>query len=181
MKATVWTPERVETLKALWDERYSAAEIARAIGCGLTRCAVLGKVHRLDLPTHAAPPRPYRTTAPTSMPAGGKPAQRTKAKAAPEIPSPGAPPLNIAFLDLKPSQCRYPTSDALPYLFCGQVKQPGSSYCAHHHALTHTEPLDLSADERERRAARARHASPLLRQQKFEDDALRILPPGEAA
>ncbi len=179
MRATVWTPERVETLKALWEERYSAAEIARAIGCGLTRCAVLGKVQRLDLPTHAAPPRPYRATARTSMPAGEKSAQRPKAKAAPE--NPGAPPLNLAFLDLKPSQCRYAVNDALPYLFCGQRKEPGSSYCAHHHALTHTEPLDLSADERERRGARARHASPLLRQQKFEEDALRILPPGEAA
>ena len=178
MKTTVWTPERVETLKALWTERKSAAEIARQIGCGLTRNAVLGKVYRLDLPTRAEPRKPYRTFARTWMPEE-KRKQKHETTPAPEIP----PSLDIAFLDLKASHCRYPVNDALPYLFCGQTRQADSSYCAHHHALTHTEPLDLSADERDRRAARARQAAPLLSLQKLEEDALRILPrlPGEAA
>jgi len=175
MKPSVWTPERVETLKRLWAEHHSAAEIARAIGCGLTRCAVLGKAHRLDLPTHAAPRKLYRTFARTWMP----PAEKRAAKPKPEMPA----PLNIPFLALEASHCRYVVNDAHPYVFCGQQKRSGSSYCAHHHALTHTTPLGLSAGERERRAARARHASPLLTQQKLEDEAIRVLPqiPGEAA
>ena len=171
MKASVWTPERIEILKTLWAERYSAAEIARTIGCGLTRCAVLGKAHRLDLPTHAAPRRPYRTFARTWMP----PEQKRAAKPALEIPA----PLNIPFLDLEASHCRYAVNDALPYLFCGQKKEADSSYCAHHYALTHVSPLDLS----ERRAARARHLSPLLTQQRFEEKPIGLpLPlPGAAA
>ena len=175
MKPSVWTAERIETLKTLWAERYSAAEIARQIGGGLTRCAVLGKAYRLDLPTHAAPRKPYRTFARTWMPPG----EKREAEPAPEIPN----SLDIPFLELKPAHCRYATNDAQPYLFCGQERQGDSSYCAHHHALTHTAPLDLRADERDRRAARARQAAPLLTLQKFEEEPLRILPrlPGEAA
>ncbi|HVP83788.1 MAG TPA: GcrA family cell cycle regulator, partial [Rhizomicrobium sp.] len=41
-----WTDERVEQLKNLWTEGLSASQIARALG-GVTRNAVIGKVHRL--------------------------------------------------------------------------------------------------------------------------------------
>ena len=41
-----WTEERVEQLKALWTEGLSASQIARVLG-GVTRNAVIGKVHRL--------------------------------------------------------------------------------------------------------------------------------------
>src|SRR5258706_5297856 len=43
-----WTDERVETLKKLWAEGLSASQIAAALG-GVTRNAVIGKVHRLGL------------------------------------------------------------------------------------------------------------------------------------
>ena len=45
---TVWTQERVERLKEFWASGMSAALIARALG--VTRSAVIGKVHRLNLP-----------------------------------------------------------------------------------------------------------------------------------
>ena len=44
-----WTEPRIERLKQLWPEGLSATEIAKVLGGGLTRCAVLGKVHRLGL------------------------------------------------------------------------------------------------------------------------------------
>ena len=41
-----WTDERVETLKKMWSEGQSASQIAKELG-GVTRNAVIGKVHRL--------------------------------------------------------------------------------------------------------------------------------------
>ena len=43
-----WTDERVETLKSMWSEGKSASQIAKELG-GVTRNAVIGKVHRLGL------------------------------------------------------------------------------------------------------------------------------------
>ena len=43
-----WTDERVETLKRMWAEGQSASQIAKELG-GVTRNAVIGKVHRLGL------------------------------------------------------------------------------------------------------------------------------------
>jgi GcrA cell cycle regulator len=43
-----WTEERVELLKKMWSEGQSASQIAKELG-GVTRNAVIGKVHRLGL------------------------------------------------------------------------------------------------------------------------------------
>jgi GcrA cell cycle regulator len=43
-----WTDERVELLTKLWQEGLSASRIAAELG-GVTRNAVIGKVHRLGL------------------------------------------------------------------------------------------------------------------------------------
>ena len=62
-----WTDERVELLKKLWADGLSASQIAGELG-GITRNAVIGKVHRLGLsgraksPSSSAPrPRKPRT------------------------------------------------------------------------------------------------------------------------
>ncbi|WP_208435583.1 GcrA family cell cycle regulator [Bartonella phoceensis] len=44
-----WTYERVELLKKFWSEGLSASQIAAQLG-GVSRNAVIGKVHRLKLP-----------------------------------------------------------------------------------------------------------------------------------
>jgi GcrA cell cycle regulator len=66
-----WTEERVELLKKLWLEGLSASQIAGILGDGVTRNAVIGKVHRLKLSGRAKPassaPRartPGRSSAP---------------------------------------------------------------------------------------------------------------------
>ena len=62
-----WTDERVEKLKKLWSEGLSASQIAAQLG-GVSRNAVIGKVHRLNLPGRAksggstATRTPKRTT-----------------------------------------------------------------------------------------------------------------------
>src|SRR5580704_12581112 len=56
-----WTEERVELLKKLWLEGLSASQIAKQLG-GVTRNAVIGKVHRLGLSGRATPSQPSRPT-----------------------------------------------------------------------------------------------------------------------
>ncbi len=65
-----WTDDRVELLKKMWGEGQSASQIAKELG-GVTRNAVIGKVHRLGLSnrsgggTKAAPKeKPARKAAP---------------------------------------------------------------------------------------------------------------------
>ena len=48
MSTADWTPERIATLIALWNEDLSTSEIGRRLG--FTKNAVIGKVHRLGLP-----------------------------------------------------------------------------------------------------------------------------------
>ena len=69
-----WTDERVETLKKMWGEGQSASQIAKELG-GVTRNAVIGKVHRLGLSNRAG----------TGASAPAKPAA-AKEKAAPSAP-----------------------------------------------------------------------------------------------
>src|SRR6201996_8496366 len=63
-----WTDERVELLKKLWQDGLSASQIAKQLG-GVTRNAVIGKVHRLGLSGRAAPSKPARTTFKAPRPA----------------------------------------------------------------------------------------------------------------
>ncbi|MBD8065770.1 GcrA cell cycle regulator [Devosia sp. PTR5] len=73
-----WTDERVELLKKLWMEGLSASQIAGELGEGVTRNAVIGKVHRLKLSARAKP----TNTAPRSRPAAARPAPRRVASPA---------------------------------------------------------------------------------------------------
>ena len=77
-----WTDERVELLKKMWGDGQSASQIAKELG-GVTRNAVIGKVHRLGLSNRAgATP----TAAPEKKAAKAAPAAETKPlrKIAPE-------------------------------------------------------------------------------------------------
>src|SRR5436853_1786140 len=75
-----WTDERVELLKKLWADGLSASQIAAELG-GITRNAVIGKVHRLGLSGRAkspaaASPRPRQTRVHQQMIRVARPAIR---------------------------------------------------------------------------------------------------------
>lgn len=72
-----WTDERVDVLKTMWGEGKSASQIAKELG-GVTRNAVIGKVHRLGLSNRAS--------------AAAKPATKEKPAAAREPAEAKAPP-----------------------------------------------------------------------------------------
>ena len=44
-----WTNEKTEQLKKLWAEGHTASQIARMLGDDISRNAVIGKAHRLNL------------------------------------------------------------------------------------------------------------------------------------
>ena len=82
-----WTDERVETLKKMWGEGQSASQIAKELG-GVTRNAVIGKVHRLGLSNRAgaAPAKPAAKEKPAAAkPAADKPATSPSSEPAAEV------------------------------------------------------------------------------------------------
>lgn len=85
-----WTDDRVETLKKLWGEGQSASQIAKVLG-GVTRNAVIGKVHRLGLASRtAAKPEPAKAAKEAPAPKA-KSKTKAKAKAAPKEVEKAAP------------------------------------------------------------------------------------------
>ncbi len=78
-----WTDERVELLKKMWSEGQSASQIAKELG-GVTRNAVIGKVHRLGLSNRTAAGGAEAEVAPAAA------AAPTRAKVA--APKPEAEP-----------------------------------------------------------------------------------------
>jgi GcrA cell cycle regulator len=95
-----WTDERVETLKKMWAEGQSASQIAKELG-GVTRNAVIGKVHRLGLSNRATGPAtkdepeaaaPATRAEPPARPA--EPPRAAEPKPAAPAPRPAAPAIN---------------------------------------------------------------------------------------
>lgn len=158
--AMAWTDERVETLKKLWADGLSASQIAKQLG-GVTRNAVIGKVHRLGLSGRAAPSQPARRPAPRPAPRPAKPAA-AKAAPAPAKPAaaaaaparelkPAAPVAAPAeakrlpngeyatVLTLREGMCKWPIGDPgdTEFRFCGRHSGVGTAYCEAHAQLAY--------------------------------------------
>lgn len=144
MPAT-WTDDRVDTLTRLWRDGLSASQIARDLG-GVTRNAVIGKVHRLGLSGRATPHVPgarhseprgerrYRRpqiAAQAVRPAGVTPAAVPSVE---PVPDTGL----ATTLSVRWSQCRWPFGDPLAdgFRLCGRGRARGA-YCAAHGALAY--------------------------------------------
>ena len=83
-----WTDNRVEILKRMWAEGQSASAIAKELG-GVTRNAVIGKVHRLGLSNRTE--EPPAAAAPAAS-AGSQPAAAAAKPAAAARPEPAPQP-----------------------------------------------------------------------------------------
>ncbi|TMM51657.1 GcrA family cell cycle regulator [Sulfitobacter sabulilitoris] len=82
-----WTDDRVELLKKMWGEGQSASQIAKELG-GVTRNAVIGKVHRLGLSNRAATSGAAPKAEPKAKPAAAAPKAEPKVKPAPKAADP---------------------------------------------------------------------------------------------
>jgi GcrA cell cycle regulator len=143
-----WTDERMEQLRVLWDRQLSASEIGRILGA--TRNAVLGKVHRMRLPSHKPVTEPSRTKpklkrnrnrfVPTRL------YDRAPARPLPQLVDVPAQvrPRFVSIMDLKSGDCRWPIGDPRKptFSFCGDGVRDSSSYCAAHHQLAYRPSQD---------------------------------------
>jgi GcrA cell cycle regulator len=152
-----WTEERVEILKRLWQEGLSASQIAAELG-GVTRNAVIGKVHRLGLsgrgqPTssikrqrRAQPPASVRRTRQTVT--IGNLALQTNIEALPDadmqprrnVVVPIAKRLTIEMLTER--TCKWPIGDPgnENFHFCGHDSLEGVPYCEYHAGVAYQAP-----------------------------------------
>ena len=146
-----WNDERVELLKKLWSEGLSASQIAGKIG-GVSRNAVIGKVHRLGLSGRAttsrsSPARPRaritttrRAVKPRFQQPVGNVALRAlyRPEAEPYVPT--FEELDIPLAERKTLQdptescCRWPIGDpqTAEFHFCNRGKVTGLPYCEFH-------------------------------------------------
>jgi GcrA cell cycle regulator len=166
-KKLPWTDERIELLKVLWADGMSASQMAARLG-GISRNAVLGKVHRLGLPLRELPK--YRLTcAPQKRATPLSPMRRHKTRAdgeplAPKFsvmplpPEQQRPAKLMAFVDLTDKSCRFSYGDpkTKDFGFCGCETAPGSSYCPGHHAICWNAPAPEKRLERKSYAFRRR-------------------------
>jgi GcrA cell cycle regulator len=129
-----WSDDRVEQLKNLWTEGLSASQIARALG-GVTRNAVIGKVHRLGLAGRASPSRSSERARLPMVPK--VPTIRTHVPAVAVVEE---DPLlfedgsHATVLTISDRMCRWPIGDpsASEFHFCGHNPKAGSPYCEAH-------------------------------------------------
>ena len=131
-----WTDERIALLKKLWGGGKSAAEIAKALGGGLTRNAVIGKAHRLKLSNRISPiqqnnkkPQPVSIRA---LEEKGPVLQKTV-----KNKSPG-----VAMVNLRDRMCRWPHGDPKDagFHFCGDECVTGLPYCDTHAKMAYQAP-----------------------------------------
>jgi len=132
-----WTDERVELLKKLWLDGLSASQIAKQLG-GVTRNAVIGKVHRLGLSGRAAPSQPARPAfkAPRAPRPVAAPAPRRVEAQAQPAPAPvyyPEEPGSATVLTLGAHMCKWPIGDPSTdnFTFCGRRAGDGP-YCTEH-------------------------------------------------
>ncbi len=146
-----WTEERVELLKKLWAEGLSASQIAAELG-GVTRNAVIGKVHRLSLTGRAkaaSGPRPKRARSPRA-PRAARP--QTIGNTALKIQRAPQPrrlpvledvvvpiPLKATILTLNEKTCRWPIGDPADeeFCFCGHEPRENGPYCEYHSRIAY--------------------------------------------
>jgi GcrA cell cycle regulator len=148
-----WTEDRVGALKKLWLEGQSASQIAKQLGGGVTRNAVIGKVHRLGLSGRATPSQPARTTTAAFRPAKtrttppkqdyGQPSAPRRIEAVQPRPTAPVPPTPLpvvveqpgtaTVLTLGAHMCKWPIGDpsSREFSFCGRRASEGV-YCGEH-------------------------------------------------
>jgi GcrA cell cycle regulator len=147
-----WNAASIERLRARWAQGLSAGTIAGELG--VSRSAVLGKIHRLRLPVPQSKQRPAREGA-----TGGQRRRRARGisalqkalrardagRAHPDSEKAFGVPCSL--LDLDASTCRWPVG--MPgepdFAFCGAVPHPPYPYCLAHCLIAYRPDEEASA------------------------------------
>jgi GcrA cell cycle regulator len=160
-----WTEDRIETLIRLWREGHSASQVARQLG-GVSRSAVIGKVHRMGLAGRDTPSRlrtPDDHTARRDRASAGGVRRIAPGREARPGPHAARAPFDVAptasIVTLTEAGCRWPIGepDKPGFGFCGRLKTGHGAYCAGHSPMAtrgRAKPLkDKDIDRVVRRSA----------------------------
>jgi GcrA cell cycle regulator len=167
-----WAEETIVRLRSLWDEGLSTAEIGRRLG--VSKNAVVGKAHRLDLPARPSPIRrdgsgpaaprrstPRRVAGPTLPPlfstspivaSSGGPAISPHMVALARKPVAVPPPARVAPAAPRPYgrivTCCWPIGEpgTRSFRFCDVASDPGRPYCSDHVKLAYVRVRDRRED-----------------------------------
>jgi GcrA cell cycle regulator len=145
-----WTPDRIEQLRSCVAAGMTCSAIAAAIG--VTRNAVIGKIHRLGLsggrpagaPARAStncPPRARHPRAPTQR----RLLRLAYAQASLDEIMSDVAVISLhpcSLVDIDPHQCRWPIGDpaAANFVFCGNEAITGFTYCLGHARMAYRAP-----------------------------------------
>ena len=150
-----WNDETIARIRALWAEGLSTSEIGRRMG--ITKNAVVGKAHRLNLPARPSPirrmpgeksvrrPTPRRVVGPTL------PALQSASRPAAAVPR---PPVTLRPVPAQPrpagrvSACCWPLGEpgTPEFRFCGDPTVPAKPYCDEHVAVAYVRVRDRRED-----------------------------------
>ncbi|SDC68079.1 GcrA family cell cycle regulator [Belnapia rosea] len=145
-----WTAEAIDQLRAYWAEGHSTAEIGRRMG--ISKNAVVGKAHRLNLD---ARPSPIRREAE----AGERPAAQPRRSSSPardgaslrrlEQPAqPSAGTVVRAFPRASARTCCWPLGEpgTPEFRFCSGDAMTGKPYCQEHASVAYVKARDRRED-----------------------------------
>jgi GcrA cell cycle regulator len=125
-----WTNATIATLRQLWSEGHSTAEIGRRMG--FSKNAVVGKAHRLDLPGRPTPIRRDQSGSTTARP---RTPRRSHGPTLPALTSLARPPNTgtVVVPPSAPSQTRPPppapakrTETNAKHRCCWPIGEPGT-------------------------------------------------------
>jgi GcrA cell cycle regulator len=151
-----WTEARIERCRKLWEDGATAEAIAKKLGDGATRCAVIGKMKRIwaqrgtaspmaaaaGIPKAAAPTLP-KASAPTRPKAPAQPRLRRVAPLRELPPERTAAPVcrHLTIADLTATTCRFPLGDPADaaFRYCGAEAPVERPYCLHHARIAFTQ------------------------------------------
>jgi GcrA cell cycle regulator len=181
-----WSARRIALVRQRWAEGLSASTIAKELGPGVSRCAVLGKIHRLKLKQpefKRRHPRKERARPPAPRPAAGS--RRAGGRSPSQLMAAfyalgldaffGAPDTRTvhqnagkafgpacSLLDLNPATCRWPVGEPgeADFAFCGAAPFKRYPYCVGHCLIAYRPDSGASAP---RRAARPSRRDPSMK------------------
>ena len=152
-----WTAETIDRLRAVWADGHSTAEIGRRMG--VSKNAVVGKAHRLNLPARPSPIRrdtegAPRRRQPRRMHGPTLPVLRaTLAPMPPELKPVERPsPVLRTICQPRPyarvSPCCWPMGEpgTRSFRFCDAAAVPGKPYCDNHAAIAYVKIKDRKED-----------------------------------
>jgi len=150
MTMETWTAERIEQLRNCVVTGLTCSQIAAEIG--VSRNAVIGKIHRLGLsqgrpaaaPARPCPPRVRRPRLSLLRLVGADAADGTASVAPDPVAIDNAQCCSL--LDLEQGKCRWPVNEpanssrGADFAFCGNEAVAGFSYCAGHARMAYRVP-----------------------------------------